>query len=205
MSHHGSPSAPADAAPVVVIPVKAFRQAKLRLADHLDEHERIDLARSMASGVIRAAAGMDVRVVCDDPEVTRWAHSTGAGVIEVSSSGLNAAVTEALQVLQGEGVDLVMICHGDLPLATSLHGIGKPGLVTIVPDRHLQGTNVLVVPTRAGFSFHYGPGSLHRHVEEALRCGLDVEIHQIAALQWDVDTPDDLDDQPPTTDEGASA
>jgi len=191
--------------PVVVIPVKDFRQAKLRLADHLEDNERVELARSMAAGVIRAAAGMDVRVVCDDADVARWARSLGAGVIEVGVSGLNPAVTEALRRLEEEGVDLVMVCHGDLPLATSLQGIGEPGRVTIVPDRHLDGTNVLVVPTGRGFAFHYGPGSLQRHIDEASRCGLDVDVRHDSSLQWDVDTLGDLLHPPRPSDPGPLA
>lgn len=187
-----SPREQTGSDPVVLVPIKDFRQAKHRLAERLSAAERQALARSMAQQVIRAAAPLDVRVVCNDTAVAAWAESAGAAVQWVDVTGLNAAVTAAVEQLEPE-VEQAMICHADLPRARSLSGLSFPGRATIVPDRHLDGTNVLVVPTRRGFVFQYGPGSLHAHISEALRLGLDLDIRQIPDLQWDVDTPDDLD------------
>jgi 2-phospho-L-lactate guanylyltransferase len=62
----------------------------------------------------------------------------------------------------------------------------------LVPDRHQDGTNVLVVPTRSGFEFRYGPGSFAAHQTEAARLGLQVVVVHDEALAWDVDTAQDL-------------
>jgi len=177
---------------VVLIPIKDFRQAKHRLAGRLEPDEREALARSMAAKVIAAADGLDVRVVCSDPAVAEWARSCGAGVEWVEVEGLNPAIEAAARQV-GRSARQILVCHADLPHARSLHGLARSATVTIVPDRHHEGTNVLVVPADAGFRFQYGPGSLQSHVAEALRLGLDVEIRQIPDLQWDVDTPEDLD------------
>ena len=48
-------------------------------------------------------------------------------------------------------------------------GGGLPRASTLVPDRRLDGTNVLAVPTEAGFRFAYGAGSFGRHRAEAQR------------------------------------
>ena len=62
----------------VVVPVKAFDQAKVRLASALDPRERADLARHMAEIVLLAADPLPAVVVCDDDEVRAWAERSGA-------------------------------------------------------------------------------------------------------------------------------
>ena len=64
--------------------------------------------------------------------------------------------------------------------------------MVVVPDRHGDGTNVLLVPTGAGFEFAYGPGSFAAHLAEAERLGLPVEVVHDDDLAWDIDTPEDL-------------
>jgi 2-phospho-L-lactate guanylyltransferase len=89
-----------------------------------------------------------------------------------------------------------VVAHGDLPLARDLAALaqrGGPQVVTLVPDRHGDGTNVVVLPAGCGFRFAYGPGSFARHRAEAARLGLAVEVVHDPHLGWDVDHPADLD------------
>ena len=67
-------------AAAVIVPVKAFRLAKVRLAPALSATERDDLARRMAEQVVGAAAPLPVAVVCDDDDVRAWAEAHGARV-----------------------------------------------------------------------------------------------------------------------------
>ena len=177
---------------MVLIPIKDFRRAKNRLAERLDAAERVALAQRMASAVIRAAHPNDVRVVCSDREVASWAEANGAGVLWVDVEGLNPAVEAAVAQL-AQQTEHVLIAHADLPQARTLAGLATRGAVSIVPDRHHEGTNVLALPTGMDFRFKYGQGSLHAHVAEALARGLDVHLLQRPELQVDVDTPEDLD------------
>ena len=186
--------------PTVLIPVKGFRLAKGRLADRLNANERHELARAMAAQVVKAAGSLAVRVVCDNDEVADWARLAGAEVLWIEAKGLNPAVTAAVAALEAEnpgadgtGPGHVLIAHADLPNAETLAGLAEAGAVTIVPDRHLDGTNVMALPLGTGFEFHYGPGSFAAHCEEALRCGLDLRVRRVPALEFDVDTPDDFD------------
>ncbi|MCY4517352.1 MAG: 2-phospho-L-lactate guanylyltransferase [Acidimicrobiaceae bacterium] len=187
--------------PTVLIPVKGFRLAKGRLADRLSASQRHELARAMAAQVVKAAGSLAVRVVCDNDEVADWACSAGAEVLWIEAKGLNPAVTAAVGALEAEtgpgadgaGPGHVLIAHADLPHAETLAGLAEAGTVTIVPDRHLDGTNVMALPLGTGFEFHYGPGSFAAHCEEALRCGLDLRVRRVPALEFDVDTPDDFD------------
>ena len=57
----------------VVVPVKAFGAAKVRLSSELSPAARAAFAREMAEGVLRAAGDLPVTVVCDDDEVVAWA------------------------------------------------------------------------------------------------------------------------------------
>ena len=176
----------------LLVPVKAFGDAKVRLAPVLDGDQRAELARSMAEGVLAAAGGLPVSVVCDDPEVARWARSRGAEVVWTPARGLNAAVTEAVAHLAGVGFDLVTVAHADLPLVHDLSGLAREGTAVLAPDRRRDGTNVACIPTSAGFAFSYGPGSFERHCAEAARIGLQLEVIERDDLAWDVDVPADL-------------
>ena len=176
----------------VLIPVKAFGAAKGRLAQVLDAEARADLARSMAAIVVAAAAPLPVTVVCDDDDVDAWARSVGADVVRVEGPGLNRAVEVGMDALAADGVAMVVVAHADLPRATRLdHCAGFDG-ITLVPDRHHDGTPVAAVPTGTGFRFAYGSGSFAAHVAEAERLGLAWRSLLDPDLAWDVDGPDDL-------------
>ena len=181
---------PVDVA--VLVPVKDFRLAKLRLAGALEPFEREALARTMATTVVAAARPLPVFVVCDDDGVATWAESAGATVLWRPGLGLNGAVTDGVVALGEVGVQRVIVAHSDLPLARRLDGVAAlPGL-TLVPDRRDDGTNVACVPTGVGFTFSYGPGSFRRHAAEGRRLGLSVRVVRDPGLGWDVDVPEDL-------------
>ena len=176
----------------VLVPVKAFSEAKLRLAPALPPLARAELARAMAAHVLDAARPLPTAVVCDDPEVAAWARSERALVIWEPERGLNRAVEAGVERLRAGGTQRVVVAHGDLPLAQGLDRVARFPGVTIVPDRAGNGTNVICVPAGAGFTFSYGPGSFTRHTEEALRLGLPLRVLRTRALGHDVDLPSDL-------------
>lgn len=184
--------ADADRRLAVLVPVKRFAAAKLRLAPALAAGERAALARSMAGTVVAAAAPLPVWVVCDDAEVAAWATGAGAGVLWKPGRGLNGAVNEGVADLAAHGVDDVIVAHADLPLATDLAWVGRFDGVTLVPDRRDDGTNVACVPAASGFTFSYGPWSFRRHAAEAERVGLPLRVCRERRLGWDVDLPADL-------------
>jgi len=177
----------------LLIPVKAFSLAKGRLSDALTEHARADLAEQMATNLVAAQQNLAVAICCDDEGIAEWATSVGAATIWCPDTDLNGAVQHGFTHARETGFDQVIVAHSDLPLASSLdHLLGWAG-VTIVPDRHRTGSNVLCLPASIDFAFSYGVNSYRRHVVEAVRhrCGLRI-VHD-AALGWDVDNPDDLD------------
>lgn len=176
----------------MVLPVKSFRDAKARLAPALDPDERRSLARSLADRVVDAAGALPVFVVCDDDEVAAWARGRGAEVVDPGEPGLDRAAHAGVRALARRGFAVAVVAHADLLHATDLSPVLGFDGITLVPDRHGDGTNVIALPVRSGFRFAYGPGSFARHEREARRLGLAVRVLRDESLAWDVDTPDDL-------------
>ncbi|MDH3708094.1 MAG: 2-phospho-L-lactate guanylyltransferase [Acidimicrobiia bacterium] len=187
------PADSSDLRAVVLVPLKAFDVAKERLAPVLDPAERARLARSMADIVVDAAVPLPVVIVTDDAEVASWADRRGARLIWRPARGLDDAVQHSVASLATEGIERVVVAHGDLPRAHHLAAVAEFDGATLVPDRHDDGTNVCCVPATAGFRFAYGPGSFARHRTEAARLDLPTRIMRDAALGWDVDRPEDLE------------
>jgi 2-phospho-L-lactate guanylyltransferase len=176
----------------LLVPVKSFRTAKLRLSPVLSPTERAELARRLASGVLAAGGSLPRNVVCDDAEVAAWAASAGARVIWTPGLGLSGAVKAGVAVLAAEGTDVAVVAHADLACPNGLDLIGLEAGVTLVPDLRNDGTNVAAVPAGAAFAFSYGPGSFERHRAEAARLGLPCVVVHDRGLATDVDLPEDL-------------
>jgi 2-phospho-L-lactate/phosphoenolpyruvate guanylyltransferase len=188
-------SAPVDvlsAPEVVLIPVKAFGEAKRRLGSALSDPDRIRLVRAMATQVVAACAPLPVAVVCDDREVAQWASDLGAAVMWEPGQGLNGAVRAGVERLARAGARWITVAHGDLPRAHGLGVLAPFEGVTLVPDRRDDGTNVLRLPAGSDFRFAYGPGSFRSHRAEAFRLGLPVRVLRDPDLAYDVDWPADV-------------
>ncbi len=175
----------------VVVPVRSFRAGKARLAGVLPEQERAELSRTLAGRVLDAAARLPVYVVTSDDEVAVFAAGRGAKVVADPGS-LNGAAGVGRHAAAADGAARVVIAHADLLRPTPFAWVADFDGVTIVPDRHGTGTNVLGLPADAPFTFAYGEGSRARHEREATTRGLALRVVEDASLGWDVDEPDDL-------------
>jgi 2-phospho-L-lactate guanylyltransferase len=176
----------------VLVPIKAFHEAKRRLDHALSAAERVELARAMAGRVLDAAHPLPVAVVCDDNAVADWARRRGALVVWEPGRGLNGAVEAGVDHLRDAGVLHVTVSHADLPRASGLAEVGTVPGITLVPDRYGNGTNVIALPADTGFRFSYGPGSFARHRAEAERVGLPLRVLDLPDLAWDIDEPGDV-------------
>lgn len=176
----------------MLVPVKAFADAKARLAPVLSPSERVALARWSAERVLAAAGEAPVYVACDDDSVAEWAVDRGAIVLWHPGVGLNAAVADSVRDLRERGVGHVVVAHGDLPRAHALLRVVVPGSVTLVPDVAGDGTNVLALPTSFDFTFAYGAGSFRRHLAATIAAGHPVAVRRDPLLALDLDVPSDL-------------
>lgn len=178
--------------PVVLVPVKAFADAKARLSSVLAPSEREALARWTAERVLAAAGELPVFVACDHTDVAEWAVSHGATVLWHPGVGLNAAVNHSIADLRERGISHVVVAHGDLPRAQGLAKVAIPNTLTLVPDSKGDGTNVAALPTDLVFEFAYGPGSFLRHLRQAIADGVPVAVRRDPLLGLDIDIPADL-------------
>lgn len=190
--------------PVLVVPLRGFEQAKSRLGRIMSARDRTVLARSSATRVLERSVPCDRVVVSDDDDVATWANDLGIGVVAVRARGLNESLTEALPSIIGShpGATLV-IAHGDIlepdgldALLSSVSTLSGR-FVTLVPDRHDDGTNVLCLDsdTARSWEFAYGPGSFERHRRQAETLALEVTVRYDVGLAIDLDTPEDLEDR----------
>jgi 2-phospho-L-lactate guanylyltransferase len=177
----------------VLVPVKRFSAAKGRLAGVLEDTDRARLAEWMATGVLDVIAEIPTFVACDDEHVAAWATRMGAHVIWGAGLGLNGAVDDGVSHITSGGYEHVLVTHADLALPDALLNVAREGCITLVPDRHYDGTNVMSFPAAHPLRAAYGGGSFARHLDQALASGsVSVEVRADPHLSLDLDTSRDL-------------
>jgi 2-phospho-L-lactate guanylyltransferase len=173
-----------------VIPLKSRGERKTRLATLLNETERLALTETMfahVASVVRATPGISAVTVLSDAPPPGW-H--GALAVD-KGRGLNSELGEFASQLGGGPL---LVIHADLPLlaqadVTAMLDAGQTGYA-IAPDRHATGTNALALRNCAAFPFAFGPASFARHRAAA---GTNAQIVTRRGLEFDIDTPSDLD------------
>jgi 2-phospho-L-lactate guanylyltransferase len=179
---------------VAILPVKSFGRAKQRLTGGFSN--RPELAAAMVADVLDALARvpeLDEVIV-----VTAQAVATGERVTVVHDpveAGQSAAALRGIEAALERGAERVLLVPGDCPAldphevsAVLKHGEG----VVIVPDRHGQGTNALVLTPPDVMEPAFGDGSFARHAARARAAGAGLKVADVRSLGLDVDTPDDL-------------
>jgi 2-phospho-L-lactate guanylyltransferase len=180
---------------VAILPVKSFGQAKQRLTGGFSD--RPELAAAMVADVLHALAQ-----VPELDEVIVVTAQAGAapdhGVTVVHDpveAGQSAAALRGIDAALKRGAERVLLVPGDCPALDPLqvsallrHGEG----VVIVPDRHGQGTNALLLTPPDVMEPAFGEGSFARHAARARAAGAALKVADVRSLGLDVDTPDDL-------------
>jgi 2-phospho-L-lactate/phosphoenolpyruvate guanylyltransferase len=187
-----------------IVPVKPIRRGKSRLAKVLSESERADLNWRLLNHTLKVLCSVReigrVLVVSRDPEALALARDFGAQTLqEEGDPKLNTALKRATLFLRQYTLRSLLILPVDLPLLSPddirlviASDPGPPGVV-IVPDRHHQGTNVLLVDPPGFLDYEYGPGSFERHCERARCLNARLKVVELPSLALDIDSPDDLD------------
>jgi 2-phospho-L-lactate guanylyltransferase len=185
----------------VLIPLKNAAEAKSRLAAVLAPAARAELVLAMADQVIAAAKSArgvaGVAVVSASPTIAAFARERGVAVItETGDAGMAAACSAAITELIRQGAQRVLILPADLPCADSdaigvLAAAPGPGIV-MVTDRHGEGTNALLLDPPDAIAPAFGADSASAHRAAASAAGIALTAAPVAALQFDLDTVDDL-------------
>jgi len=185
-----------------VLTVKRFDAAKQRLAAGMEPDRRRALAAAMAADVLEAiGASRSVArtiVVSGEPGAQKIAADFGAEVVpDPADAGHVEAALAGIARAEAEGAECVVLLPGDCPLLDPreldrlLTGLPDP-YVAIVPDRHGEGTNSLVLRPPGAIVPAFGEGSRARHVAAAREAGIPFAVEQIASLELDLDTPADV-------------
>ncbi len=189
-------------ATIAVLPVKSFGRAKQRLHEGMPARWRRELAEAMVTDVLAALSavrGLDrVIVVTGDFAAVKLAQAAGVAIVhDPEEAGQSAAALLGIEA--AEGADRVLLVPGDCPalLPAEVEGLltaeSAPRAVTIVPDRHGQGTNALLIAPPDALVPAFGLGSFARHAARARAAGAEVKVASLPSLTLDVDTPDDLE------------
>jgi len=179
---------------VAILPVKSFGRAKQRLTGGFSN--RPELAAAMVADVLAALA--QVPELDEVIVVTAQAGATGEGVIVVHDpveAGQSAAALRGIDAALQRGAERVLLVPGDCPTLDP-HEVSalltqRAGVV-IVPDRHGQGTNALLLTPPDVMEPSFGDGSFARHAARARAAGAGLKVADVRSLGLDVDTPDDL-------------
>lgn len=186
-----------------VLPMKSTLDAKSRLEDGESTSLRAALAEAMFTDVLtglgRCRGIAAVIVVTGDERIARTAQAHGATVHDDSDAENHseAALIGAVAAANA-GARGVLMVPGDCPLLDPAEidalleaQTARPSVV-VVPDRHGEGTNALLISPPDAFSPSFGPGSRQRHLSLAEAAGVSASIGELPSLGLDVDTPEDL-------------
>ncbi len=196
-----------EAMTTAIVPVKALRDAKSRLAVELAPSDRQRLVLAMLDDVLETLAACHgvarTLVVTLDEAVAALARARHADVLwEVGPASLNGALRQAIADVVAANGRSVLIVPGDLPLLTS-KDIGavllsdgeraqQGGRIVIAPSRDARGTNALLIEPPQALQPAFGVDSFAAHQQAARLAGLSPHIVRSAGLAFDIDTPDDL-------------
>jgi 2-phospho-L-lactate guanylyltransferase len=152
---------------------------------------------------LRRAREVDaIAVVTHDHEAEAIVRGDAVALLrDEPGSGQSAAAAIGVRHACAGGFERVLLIPGDTPLVMpdeidSLLASARAQRLgaAIVPDRHGEGTNALVLAPPDALEPSFGPGSLERHLEAARSAELSHDMLELPSLMHDVDTADDLTD-----------
>lgn len=186
-----------------VLPIKHLAAAHGRLAEVLRPEERYGLAEALfldfLTKIRRSRTIDETLIVTSDPAVARHARWLGHSVLaQEEDLGHSDAASAGARAAMDAGADRVAMLPADCPLFDPYEldaRLGNtPRTALIVPDRHLTGTNALVLNPPNAFEPSFGPDSCARHVSRARAAGVVFALEQVRSLALDLDTREDMRD-----------
>ena len=194
-----------------LVPIRGLETAKTRLGKNLDTEERVHLVTRLLRQTLiatRDARRIDGTIVVTmDPAAAGIAKELRAVGLVERAPGLNQAIEAARSVAIARGATAILVLPADLPsvaaesvddlLARASRAAPAPDdearapVVALVPDRHGQGTNALVVSPPDAIAPAFGGRSRETHQRAAVAaCARFLELD--GPLSLDLDTPADL-------------
>jgi len=186
-----------------VIPVKPFSEGKTRLSSVLTTDERSNLNLSLFINTLKVLLEVtqiaEVIVISRDPYALFIAERRGAVSLKEEGSTLNQALERVTQGVSQKVMAGILVVPTDLPLLSAsdlklfISCSPKEKGIGIAPDRRCEGTNLLLIMPPGVISYQFGSNSFQKHIEQAIKKNLAVEIIQLPNLGLDLDLPEDLE------------
>lgn len=182
----------------VVVPVKRFSQAKLRLTDGLAPLAREEVARAFALDTLHVLAQVPaisrILVITDFSEES-FPLPERAQLLVQRSPGLNSAIREGIRGVRAEDPAApTLIIVADLPTLRADHldaALAAAGQVLprVVVDASGTGTTALTIPPGGETQPSFGTDSARRHRHSGYT---ELRLPRGNTLRCDVDTLEDL-------------
>jgi len=187
-----------------IIPVKPLKRGKSRLSSVLSVEERTNLNKRMLINMLtclKDVTQIDYFIVVSyDPSTLAIARDLGAKtVLENKITNLNRALRKATVAAKAFNATQVLILPADLPLINKedinkfIEHSGKPPEIVISSDHRQNGTNALLVNPIGAIDYDFGEWSFKKHIEQAERKKLRIDICDIEDIKYDLDIPEDLE------------
>jgi len=182
-----------------IVPLKALRRSKERLADRLDGDERAALMARLFTHVVGICAVTpaitDVCAVVGDEHGAGLAREARVPWLREPAAGLNVAVTHATDRVRG-GASLVVVA--DLPELTvtdivRVVAAGAVGPTVVVARTHDGGTGALLRRPADVIAPAFGAASAAAHLAAGQRAGVRTALLSTPGFVHDVDRAADLD------------
>ncbi len=185
----------------VIVPVKAFCNAKLRLADVLTPEQRAELSSLMLDDILQTLhSSTDVQgitIISSDESVRSLAqrYQTEFLLTDVDGGYSQDAMCAIKEVCQ-HVKETIAIIPSDVPqlscddlsqlVMSHEHGM------TLCPAIIDGGTNGLLFNPPIEIPLMFGVNSLSKYENAALENNIPLKIQLVAGLERDIDRPEDL-------------
>ena len=186
-----------------IIPIKPLRRGKSRLSCVLSEQERENLNHNLLNRSIRCLKQVkeidQIVVISHDPGALSFSREFGVKTIQENrNTNINNALRKATQAAKAFSVSKILVIPADLPfmmpddVSELLSKSKSSPEIIISPDRKMYGTNALFINPTGILDYDFGQWSFKKHIEQAERKKIRVEIFNNERLGFDLDLPEDL-------------
>jgi 2-phospho-L-lactate guanylyltransferase len=187
-----------------IIPIKPLSRGKSRLSSVLSDQERENLNRNLLNRSINCLKQIDeidqVIVISHDQAVLRFSREFGVKTLQENrNTDLNNALRKATQAAKAFNASKLLIIPADLPfmmpedLISLIYKSKSAPEIIIAPDRKMYGTNALFINPTGILDYDFGQWSFRKHIEQAERLKIRVEIYNNERLGFDLDLPEDME------------
>jgi len=186
-----------------IIPIKPLSRGKSRLSSVLSDQERENLNRNLLNRTINCLKQVEeidqIIVISYDPAVLSFSREFGVKTLQENrNTSLNNALRKATQAAKAFNATQLLIIPADLPfmmpedLISMIYKSKSAPEIIIAPDRKMYGTNALFINPPGILDYDFGQWSFKKHIEQAERLKIRVEIINNERLGFDLDLPEDM-------------